>query len=69
LYPASSSFGIDLAFDHLAWNVDPQTLSIPTAIGTEQLAAPMFDMIQSPLVPGSGPALLSALGGTLAAGR
>jgi murein DD-endopeptidase MepM/ murein hydrolase activator NlpD len=69
LDPAGSSFGIDLAFDHIAWSLDPQTRAIPTAIGTEQLAAPMSDMIQSPFAPATLFSLSTPLGGSLAASR
>jgi murein DD-endopeptidase MepM/ murein hydrolase activator NlpD len=60
LDPSASSFGVEVAFDDLAWSVDAQSLPASSAYGDE-VAAPLIDVTQGP------PLLRTAAGSPLAA--
>jgi len=49
LDPATSSLGIDMAFDEIAWGLDPQSGAAPSALRSE-LAAPVMDVMQGRLL-------------------
>jgi len=63
LDPSASSFGVEVAFDALAWSVDPQKLGSPTTF-RDEVAAPLIDATQAPLLLGPQPVSpLAALAG------
>jgi len=46
LDPSASSFGVDVAFDVLAWSVDPGSTAASAASMTDEGAAPLIDPTQ-----------------------